>query len=91
MKKPDPIAKGIYSFANIPIEAFSRFVCSGCGGEDISMWQKEGLAHWATETVVCGHYRRVGPAVVDIEGPNRRHSTASARSHGTKRKRRPPQ
>lgn len=48
------------------------FVCDGCQGEDVTVWEKEGLEHWRnarkgetshksngfdTGSVVCGHYR----------------------------------
>lgn len=57
--------KGIHSFANIPDSAFNVFRCTGCGGEDVSMWAKQGVQHWAGPQRVCGTYELLRPFVKD--------------------------
>ena len=58
-----PGVQGIHSLANIPAGAFNVFRCTGCGGEDVSMWFKAGVQHWASDGAqrVCGTYELLRP------------------------------
>ncbi len=51
----------IQSWADLKDGDFKVFQCDGCGGKDVTIWEKEGLEHWAQTGPerVCGRYRFV--------------------------------